>query len=150
AQLNMSTPSGSLEQEANMRQTTTAVQRDMALRIVTTAMAILRDDHPFDPAQTVFGFNFSAAPLIGSAGTEYSFENSAFPRTRITLFTEADPLDHTADRTKAKRVPTAFTIRFSPLMDGITRSTLEDLLPLDIGYWIDGDGNRQPGNDMGA
>jgi hypothetical protein len=75
---------------------------------------------------------------------------SRIVREGITLFVEADPLDQTADRTKAKRVPTVFTIRFSPLMDGITRSTLEDLLPLDIGYWVDGDGNRQPGNDMGA
>jgi hypothetical protein len=83
-------------------------------------------------------------------GTEYSFENPAFPRSHITLFVEADPLDPTADRTKAKRVPTVFTIRFSPLMDGITCSTLEELLPLDVGYWIDGDGNRQPGNDVGA
>jgi hypothetical protein len=83
-------------------------------------------------------------------GTEYSFENPAFPLAYITLFVEADPLDQTADRTKAKRVPTVFTIRFSPLMDGITRSTLEDLLPLDIGYWVDRHGNRRPGNDMGA
>jgi hypothetical protein len=133
-----------------MRPIVTDAQRDMALRIVTTALAILRDDQPFDPAQTIFGLNVAAAPLSGSVGTEYSFENSAFPLSYITLFVEADPLDQTADRTKAKRIPTAFTIRFSPLMDGITRSTLEDLLPLDIGYWVDGDGNRQPGNDMGA
>jgi hypothetical protein len=113
-------------------------------------MAILRDDHPFDPAHTIFGLNFAAVPLSGSVGTEYSFENSVFPGTQITLFVAADPLDRSTDRTKAKRVPTAFTIRFSPLMDGIARSTLEDLFPLDIGYWIDGDGNRQPGNDMGT
>jgi hypothetical protein len=113
-------------------------------------MAILRDDQPFDPAHTIFGLNVAAAPLSGSIGTEYSFENSAFPLSYITLFVMADPLDQTADRTKAKRVPTAFTIRFSPLMDGIARSTLEDLFPLDIGYWIDSDGNRQAGNDMGA
>lgn len=146
----MPTPSGSLKQGTNMRQTVTPVQRDMALRIVTTAMAVLRDDQPFDPAHTVFGLNVAATSLSGSVGTEYSFENSAFPDTQITLFVEADPLDRTADRTKAKRVPTVFTIRFSPLMEEITRSILEDLLSLDIGYWIDGKGNRQPGNDMGA
>jgi hypothetical protein len=133
-----------------MRETVTDAQREMALSILTTAMAILRDDHPFDPAHTVFGDNFAAVRRKGSTSTKYSFENPAFPDTQITLLVKSNPLDHTADRTKAKRVPTAFTIRFSPLMDGVTRSTLEDLFPLDIGYWIDGDGIRQPGNDMGA
>jgi hypothetical protein len=122
----------------------------MALRILTTAMAILRDDQPFDPAHRVFGHNFAADPLRGTVGTEYCFENPAFPRTQITLFVEADPLGHTLDRTKAKRVPTAFTIWFSPLMEGVTLSTLEDIFPLDIGYWVDSHGNRRPGNDMGA
>jgi hypothetical protein len=125
-------------------------QRDTALTLLTTAMSILRDDHPFDSAHQIFGQNFTATPLRGTVGTEYSFENSAFPRTQITLFVTADPTHRTANRMKVKRVPRVFTIRFSPPMAGITRSTLEDLLPLDIGYWIDGDGNRQPGNDMGA
>ncbi|SMG61409.1 hypothetical protein SAMN06265784_12159 [Paraburkholderia susongensis] len=83
-------------------------------------------------------------------GTEYSFENPAFPRTYITLLVAVDPADYTADRTKVKRVPVAFKIMFSPLMAGITRSMLEDLFPLDIGYWVDGNVNRRPGNDMGA
>jgi len=133
-----------------MRPVVTDAQRDMALRIATTAMAILRDDQPFDPAHTIFGQNFAAYPLRGSEGMEYLFENSVLPDTQITLFAIADPLDYTTDRAKVKQVPTTVTIRFNPLMDGITRSTLEDLLPLDIGYWIDGDGNRRPGNDMGA
>lgn len=124
--------------------------RDSALEILTTAMAILRDDHPFDPAHNVFGQSFTATPLRGTWGTEYSFENPAFPHTQITLFVTADPTSPTANRMKAKQVPRVFTIRFSPLMRGIHRSTLEDLFPLDIGYWIDGDGNRQPGNDIGA
>jgi hypothetical protein len=133
-----------------MRPTVTDAQREMALSVLTTAMAILRDNQPFDPAHTIFGLNFATVRRKGSTSTRYSFENPAFPGTQITLLVKADPLDKTADRTKAKRVPTAFTIRFSPLMDGITRSTLEDLFPLDIGYWVDGDGNRQPGNDIGA
>ncbi|MEM5296454.1 hypothetical protein VSR82_19220 [Burkholderia sp. JPY481] len=49
-----------------------------------------------------------------------------------------------------KQVATHFTIRFSPLSTGINRSTLEDLLQVDIGYWIDGNGERRPGNDMGT
>jgi hypothetical protein len=128
----------------------TDAQREMALSVLTTAMAILRDDQPFDPAHTIFGHNFAAIPFRGSVGTEYLFENPAFPGSHITLFVEADPLDQTVDRTKAKRVPTVFTILFSPLMDGITRSMLEELLPLDIGYWVDRQGNRRPGNDMGT
>ncbi|WP_233828731.1 hypothetical protein [Paraburkholderia sp. ZP32-5] len=133
-----------------MRQPVTDAQRDMALRILTTAMAILRDDQQFDPAHLIFGKIFAAEPLNGSAGTEYSFENLAFPGTQITLLVTIDPSDRTADRMRARRIPRVFTIRFSPLMDGITRSTLEDLFPLDIGYWVDGEGNRRPGNDMGA
>jgi hypothetical protein len=133
-----------------MRQTVTDAQRDMALRILTTAMAILRDDQPFDPAHTVFGHNFAADPLRGTVGMEYCFENPVFSDAQITLFVIADPLDYTADRTKVRQVPTTFTIWFSPLMEGVTRSTLEDLFPLDIGYWIDSHGNRRPGNDVGA
>ncbi|WP_233800299.1 hypothetical protein [Paraburkholderia sp. HP33-1] len=133
-----------------MRPTVTDTQRDMALRILATAMTILRDDQPFDPAHLIFGRNFAADPLPGTVGTEYSFENPVFPQTQITLFVEADPADHSADRMKVKQVATVFIIRFSPLLTEISRSTLEDLFPLDIGYWIDGKGNRRPGNDMGT
>jgi hypothetical protein len=133
-----------------MRATVTDAQRNMALSILTTAMAILRDDRPFDPSHTVFGDNFATAPRRGSTSTKYFFENPAFPRAQIALFVTADPFDYTADRTKVRQVPTTFTIWFSPLMDGVTRSTLEDLFPLDIGYWIDSRGNRRPGNDVGA
>jgi hypothetical protein len=93
----------------------------MALSVLTTAMAMLRDDQPFDPARTIFGVNFATIGRKGSTSTKYSFENPAFPGTQITLLVKADPLDKTVDRAKAKRVPTAFTIRFSPLTDGITR-----------------------------
>lgn len=133
-----------------MRETVTDAQRDMAFRILTTAIAILRDDQPFDPAHLIFGRNFAADPLRGTVGTKYSFENAAFPETRITLYVQADPADHSANRMKVKQVATAFIIRFSPLLTEITRSTLEDLFPLDIGYWIDSNGNRRPGNDMGT
>jgi hypothetical protein len=128
----------------------TNTQRATALKILTTAIAILRDDHPFDPAHSAFGHSFTATPLRGTVGTEYSFENPAFPHTQITLFVTADPTAPMANRMKVMQVPRVFTMRFSPLMAQISRSTLEDLFPLDIGYWIDGNGNRQPGNDMGT
>ncbi|MGF6410020.1 hypothetical protein OKW35_000985 [Paraburkholderia sp. MM5477-R1] len=134
-----------------MRPTVTDAQRDMAFRILTTAMAILRDDEPFDPAHTIFGRILAADPLRGKVGgTEYSFVNPAFPRTDIIVFVIPDPLDPSADRTKVKRVATHFTIRFNPLLTDISRSTLEDLLHVDIGYWVDGNGERWPGNDMGT
>ncbi|WP_316251843.1 hypothetical protein [Paraburkholderia sp. UCT31] len=129
----------------------TDAQRDMALRILTTAMAILRDDQPFDPAHTIFGRILAARPERGVVGvTEYSFENPAFPRTEITVVVIPDPLDRSADRAQVKQVMLDFTIRFSPLLTDINRSTLEDLLQVDIGYWIDGNGERRPGNDMGT
>ncbi|MBB5456522.1 hypothetical protein [Paraburkholderia sp. Cpub6] len=134
-----------------MRPTVTDAQRDMAFRILTTAMAILRDDQPFDPAHTIFGRILAADPLRGKVGgTEYSFVNPAFPRTVIIVFVIPDPLDPSADRTKVKQVATHFTIRFNPLFTDISRSTLEDLLQVDIGYWVDGNGERWPGNDMGT
>ncbi|HEY2024021.1 hypothetical protein [Paraburkholderia sp.] len=131
-----------------MTQPVTGAQRNTALKLLTTAMAILRDDHPFDRALEIFGQNVAATPLRGTVGTEYSFQNPAFPRTQITLFVTADPVARTANRMKVKQVPRVFTIRFNPVIVGIPRSTLEDLFPLDIGYWIDGDGNQQPGNEM--
>ncbi|SDQ99705.1 hypothetical protein [Paraburkholderia tuberum] len=134
-----------------MRPTVTDAQRDMAFRILTTAMAILRDDQPFDPAHTIFGRILAAHPLRGRVGgMQYSFVNPAFPRTQIILFVVPDPAAPSADRTKGKQVATHFTIRFSPLSTDINRSTLEDLLHVDIGYWIDGNGERWPGNDMGT
>ncbi|MBB5403660.1 hypothetical protein [Paraburkholderia youngii] len=129
----------------------TDAQRDMAFRILTTAIAILRDDQPFDPARTIFGRLLAADPLRGKGGgTEYSFVNPAFPRTQIIVLAVPDPLDPFADRTKVKKVAAHFTIRFSPLLSDINRSTLEDLLQVDIGYWIDGNGERRPCNDMGT
>jgi hypothetical protein len=134
-----------------MRPTVTDAQRDMAFRILTTAMAILRDDQPFDPAHTIFGKILAARPERGVVGvTEYSFVNPVLPDTQIIVVAIPDPLDPSADRTKVKQVVTDFTIRFSPLLTDISRSTLEELFPLDIGYWIDGDGIRRPGNDMGV
>ncbi|MGF6480083.1 hypothetical protein [Paraburkholderia sp. JPY419] len=134
-----------------MRPTVTDAQRDMAFRILTTAMAILRDDQPFDPAHTIFGQILAADSLRGQVGaTEYSFVNPAFPRTQIILFVAPDPASPSADRTKVTQVVTHFTVRFSPLLRDISRSTLEDLLQVDIGYWIDGNGERRPGNDMGT
>ncbi|NML32589.1 hypothetical protein [Paraburkholderia antibiotica] len=134
-----------------MKQTVTDAQRHMVLSVLMTAMAILRDDQPFNPKHTVFGRNFAAEPLFGNAvGTEYSFENPAFPSTQITLVVAGDPTDRAAERMRDTQVPRAFVIRFDPMITGIMRSTLEDLFPLDIGYWVDGKGNRQFGNDMGA
>ncbi|APA85473.1 hypothetical protein BJG93_08835 [Paraburkholderia sprentiae WSM5005] len=134
-----------------MEPTVTDAQRDMAFRILTTAMAMLRDDQPFDPARTIFGRVLSAQPERGAVGvTEYSFENPVLPDTRIIVVVIPDPLDPSADRTKVKQVMLDFTIRFSPLLTDISRSTLEDLLQVDIGYWVDGNGERWPGNDMGA
>ncbi|EEA03546.1 hypothetical protein BH160DRAFT_1227 [Burkholderia sp. H160] len=151
AQLSTPTTSGSSGPGAEMRPTVTDAQRDMAFRILTTAMAILRDDQPFDPAHTIFGSILAARPERGVVGVmKYSFVNPAFPRTEIILFVVPDPADPSADRTKVKQVVTHFTIRFSPLLTDISRSTLEDLLQVDIGYWIDGHGERRPGNDMGV
>ncbi|MBC8749580.1 MULTISPECIES: hypothetical protein [Paraburkholderia] len=134
-----------------MEPTVTDAQRDMAFRILATAMAMLRDDQPFDPARTIFGRVLSARPERGVVGvTEYSFENPVLPDTRIIVVVIPDPLDPFADRTKVKQVMLDFTIRFSPLLTDISRSTLEDLLQVDIGYWVDGNGKRWPGNDMGA
>jgi hypothetical protein len=113
-------------------------------------MAIMRDDQPFDPAHTIFGQNFATETALGSTANEYSFENSILPATQITLLTEYDPTDRAANRSRVKMVPTIFTIWFRPAMTGIALSTLEDLLHLGIGYWIDGNGTRRPGNDMGT
>ncbi|MCC8391661.1 hypothetical protein LJ656_03590 [Paraburkholderia sp. MMS20-SJTR3] len=133
-----------------MSKSVTEIQRNMALSILTTAMTILRDDEPFDPAHTIFGDNFASVPVWGSVGTEYSFENKAFPRTQITVTVGADPDDPASDRRNVKQVPTSITIRFTPLMAGITRSALEQMFPLDVGYWIDAEGNRRYGNYMGV
>ncbi|MGF6549992.1 hypothetical protein QFZ96_005063 [Paraburkholderia youngii] len=151
AQLSMSMPSGSSGPGTEMGQTVTDAQRDMAFNILTTSMAILRDDQPFDPAHTIFGRILAARPERGVVGVmEYSFVNPVLPETQIILYVVPDPAAPSADRTKVKQVVTAITVRFNPLLTDISRSTLEDLLRVDIGYWIDGQGNRWPGNDLGT
>ncbi|MCC8391662.1 hypothetical protein LJ656_03595 [Paraburkholderia sp. MMS20-SJTR3] len=150
AQPSMSTPLEPSEQGTKMSQTVTDSQRETALGILTTAMAILRENQPFDPAHVIFGRHFATNPAVGPVGREYAFENPSFPATQITLLMEGDPSDCKSNHTTVKLVPTVFTIRFSPLMAGISRSTLEDLYPLARGYWIDSSGNRQPGNDLGT
>ncbi|MGF6655952.1 hypothetical protein OKW34_006542 [Paraburkholderia youngii] len=151
AQPSTSTLTGPSAPGAATRETVTDAQRDMAFRILTTAMAILRDDQPFNPARTIFGRILAARPERGVVGVmEYSFVNPVLPDTQIIVVAIPDPLDPSPDRAKVKQVATHFTIRFSPLLTDVNRSTLEDLLQVDIGYWIDGNGERRPGNDMGT
>ncbi|WP_230948205.1 hypothetical protein [Burkholderia stagnalis] len=122
-------------------------QREMVRSILKMAMAILREDRPFDPTNIVFGRNFSAKPHLPAEGRLYRYANSVLPSTTIEFSTGDDPQDYSADRSKVKIVPAGVTIRLSPMLAGLSDAEIKSLLQLED-YWVDSNGNHEYGNEM--
>ncbi|MBN3820636.1 hypothetical protein G3N57_30585 [Paraburkholderia sp. Se-20369] len=128
-------------------QTNSDEQRAMVRSILKTAMAILRDDRPFDPKDIVFGRNFSTWTHPPAKGFLYVYANRALHSSMIEFSTSDDPKDHSADRSKVKIVPTGFVIRLSPMIAGLPDAEIKSLLQLE-GYWVDSRGNHRYGNEI--
>lgn len=124
-------------------------QREAVLNLFIEVMAILRDNNPFNPNDSVFGKTVSIETDPGYPGGIYTFKNIELPYSSVTFSTAADPRDYTADRMKVPVVPAAFEILFTGSLIEVSRSMLEKRLDL-ADYWIDREtGERKP-NDMGA
>ncbi|KVN19996.1 hypothetical protein WT09_09320 [Burkholderia stagnalis] len=137
-------PSEPLEQGVDV---TADEQRVMVRSILREAMAILRDDKPFDPLDTIFGRIIDKAPHARSEGQRYLYASLVSPSTTVIFSTFDDPEDYSADRSKVKIVPTGFILRLSPMLTDIPHTEFESLLQLD-NYWVDSDGKRHYENEM--
>ncbi|PAJ76883.1 hypothetical protein [Burkholderia ubonensis] len=122
-------------------------QREMVRNILKTAMAILRDDKPFDPSNTVFGRIIDTEPHYRSKGLRYLYATRVSPSTTVAFSTFDDPENYSADRSKVKIVPTGLVMRLSPMLAGLPDMEIKYLLQLED-YWVDSDGNREYGNEM--
>ncbi|WP_232457558.1 hypothetical protein, partial [Burkholderia ubonensis] len=122
-------------------------RRAMVRSILKAAMAILRDDKPFDPGNTVLGRVYAAKPHLPAEGKLYRYVNPVLPDTRIEFSTGDDPEDFSADRSKVKIVPAGVTIRLSPMLAGLPDTEIKELLQLDD-YWVDSNGNRHYENEI--
>ncbi|OMG72742.1 hypothetical protein [Burkholderia ubonensis] len=122
-------------------------QRAMVRSILKEAMAILRDDKPFDPLNTIFGRIIDKSPHARSEGQRYLYATRVLPSTTVIFSTFDDPDDYSDDRSKVKVVPTGLILRLSPMLADMPHKEIESLLQLD-NYWIDSDGNRHHENEI--
>ncbi|MPV65616.1 hypothetical protein [Burkholderia sp. BE17] len=128
-------------------QTRADEQRVMVRRILTTAMAVLRDDQPFDPKNIAFGRVFDSEEHYPEKGLLYSYANDVVPSATIQFSTGDDPEDYDSDRSKVKIVPAGLVVRLSPMLDGMPHTEIESLLKLER-YWVDSNGVRHEGNEI--
>ncbi|WP_244122265.1 hypothetical protein [Burkholderia latens] len=122
-------------------------QRAMVYRILMDAMAILRDDKPFNPSETIFGRIVDTESHARSEGRRYLYASRLSPSTTVSFSTFDDPDDYSADRSKVKIVPTGFILQLSPMIAGLPDTEIKALLQLED-YWVDSNGNREYGNEM--
>ncbi|CAM3470410.1 hypothetical protein [Burkholderia ubonensis] len=146
AQTSMSMPLEPLAQRVEM-QHRAEEQRARVLSTLKTAMAILRDDKPFDPSDIVFGRILDAETHHRSGGRRYLYASPISRSTTIAFSTFDDPEDYSADRSKVKIVPTGMVMRLRPMLAGILHTEIESLLQLDD-YWIGPDNERISGNEV--
>lgn len=122
-------------------------QRAMVRSLLKEAMAILRDDKPFDPAHIAFGRIRDKEPHEREKGARYLYTNPILSSARISFYTGDDPEDYSADRSKVNIVPGGVTIRLDPMLADLPHTEIESLLQLD-NYWVDPDEERIFGNEI--
>ncbi|WP_257010712.1 hypothetical protein [Burkholderia ubonensis] len=122
-------------------------QRAMVRSILKEAMAILRDDKPFDPSHIIFGRIIDTESHYRLEGRRYLYASQVSPSTTVIFTTFDDPENYNADRSKVKIVPAAVTIRLDPMIAGLPDTEIKAILHLED-YWIDSKGNRKYGNEI--
>ncbi|BAX62743.1 hypothetical protein [Burkholderia stabilis] len=122
-------------------------QRVMVRSILKEAMAILRDDKPFDLSHIIFGRIRDKEPHEQAKGARYLYTNPVLSSARISFYTGDDPEDYDADRSKVNIVPGGVRIRLDPMIAGLPDTEIKTLLQLED-YWIDANGNRHYGNEI--
>jgi hypothetical protein len=128
-------------------QMTDEEQRVMLRTILKTAMAILRDDAPYDPEHIIFGTNYTTWTHPPAKGFLYKYKNRALRGTKIEFSTGDDPEDSSDDRDNVKIVPAGVRIVVDARVAYLPDTEIKSLLHLED-YWVDGEGNREYGNEM--
>jgi len=128
-------------------QATDEEQRVMLRAIIKTAMAILRDDASYDPEYIVFGTNYTTWTHPPAKGFLYKYANRALRGTTIEFSTGDDPEDYSDNRDKVKIVPAGVRIILDARVASLPDTEIKSLLQLED-YWVDGEGNREYGNEM--
>ncbi|WP_175854120.1 hypothetical protein [Burkholderia anthina] len=121
--------------------------RVMVRSILKEAMAILRDDKPFDPLRIIFGRIIDTEPHYRLEGRRYLYASQVSPSSTVIFTTFDDPDDYSADRSKVKIVPGSVTIRLDPMIPGLPDAEIKTLLQLED-FWVDPDGNHEYGNEI--
>ena len=130
-------------------QATDEEQRVVLRTILKTAMAILRDDAPYDPKHIVFGTNYTTWTHHPAKGFLYKYKNRALRGTKIEFSTGDDPEDYSDNRDKVKIVPTGVRIVLDARAASLSDTEIKSLLQLED-YWVDGNGQREYGNQVGG
>ncbi|WP_244104477.1 hypothetical protein [Burkholderia ambifaria] len=130
-------------------QATDEEQRVVLRTILKTAMAILRDDAPYDPKHIVFGTNYTTWTHHPAKGFLYKYKNRALRGTKIEFSTGDDPEDYSDNRDKVKIVPAGVRIVLDARAASLSDTEIKSLLQLED-YWVDGNGRREYGNQVGG
>ncbi len=130
-------------------QATDEEQRVVLRTILKTAMAILRDDAPYDPKHIVFGTNYTTWTHHPAKGFLYKYKNRALWGTKIEFSTGDDPEDYSDNRDKVKIVPAGVRIVLDARAASLSDTEIKSLLQLED-YWVDGNGRREYGNQVGG
>ncbi|WP_322048847.1 hypothetical protein [Paraburkholderia sp. J67] len=134
--------------EPAMHDDTLDVQQHAIVNVLVEAMAILREDNPFNSKIQAFGELSSTETDPDYPGSVYLYTNRTFPEARITLSTATDPRDDSKDRMRVQVIPATFEILFTGELLEVSRPLLVKHLDL-ADYWVDRDGKPRPGNDLG-
>ncbi|MEI7296108.1 hypothetical protein WCQ02_28505 [Paraburkholderia tropica] len=126
-------------------------QRGVILDLLDKGMAILREDKAVDFSDPIWGKLHSTNSDTRDPGKVYEYRPTELPGVDVVLATISDPLDYSEDRMGVATVPTIFELNFmsSRLRIDIEPSVIKKRLDL-ADYWVDSDGIRVPGNDLGA
>ncbi len=130
-------------------QATDEEQRVVLRTILKTAMAILHDDAPYDPKHIVFGTNYTTWTHHPAKGFLYKYKNRALRGTKIEFSTGDDPEDYSDNRDKVKIVPAGVRIVLDARVASLSDTDIKSLLQLED-YWVDGNGRREYGNQVGG
>ncbi|WP_244105925.1 hypothetical protein [Burkholderia ambifaria] len=130
-------------------QATDEEQRVVLRTILKTAMAILRDDAPYDPKHIVFGTNYTTWTHHPAKGFLYKYKNRALRGTKIEFSTGDDPEDYSDNRDKVKIVPAGVRIVLDARAASLSDTEIKSLLQLED-YWVDGNERREYGNQVGG
>ncbi|MBN3853298.1 hypothetical protein G3N59_07915 [Paraburkholderia sp. Ac-20340] len=127
----------------------TREQTNALISVLDDAMHVLRDDAPLNGDDLRIGKVLTVDVDKSSDQILYKFKNGSLRNVSITLLAGPDPLNYAENRSDVPIVPVTLRIQMLDSAFGVSRLEIERKLDL-AKYWIDTDGIKHDGNDMGA